>query len=119
MRTALKGRTHGCTGQALRREILLANPGPSTHGTKQTCERGEGYVGLLPASGPTSLAGASSRRMARSSIRCLHWTPVHRRAFRSFVPNLRHGGTRAGNAIALPTPLPLRQAFGNDFRGFG
>ena len=31
----LKGRTHGCTDQALRREILLANSEPSTRGTKR------------------------------------------------------------------------------------
>jgi hypothetical protein len=33
MRTALKGRTHGCTDQACDAKILLANPEPSTHGT--------------------------------------------------------------------------------------
>jgi hypothetical protein len=36
MRTALTGRTHGCTDQATRRDILLANPEPSTHGTTRT-----------------------------------------------------------------------------------
>src|SRR5262249_15394977 len=47
----LKGRTHGCTDQPLRREILLANPEPSTHGTKQTYDGRDGYVRLMPASG--------------------------------------------------------------------
>jgi hypothetical protein len=36
------GRTHGCTHTSLPREILLANPEPSTHGTKQK------YQGLSP-----------------------------------------------------------------------
>src|SRR5689334_9664903 len=30
----LKGRTHGCTDQVCYAKILLANPEPSTHGTK-------------------------------------------------------------------------------------
>jgi hypothetical protein len=29
------GRTHGCTDQACDVKILLANPEPSTHGTKR------------------------------------------------------------------------------------
>ena len=33
MWTAPKGRTHGCTDPSLLRQILLANPEPSTHGT--------------------------------------------------------------------------------------
>src|SRR5215470_5646103 len=32
----LKGRTHGCTDQVCYARILLANPEPSTHGTKRT-----------------------------------------------------------------------------------
>ena len=35
--TALKGRTHGSTDQACDVKISLANPEPSTHGTKRTC----------------------------------------------------------------------------------
>ena len=34
--TALKGRTHGSTDQACDVKISLANPEPSTHGTKRT-----------------------------------------------------------------------------------
>ena len=36
-RIRLTGRTHGCTDQACDVKISLANPEPSTHGTKQTC----------------------------------------------------------------------------------
>jgi hypothetical protein len=37
MRTALTGRTHGCTDQACEVRIPLANPEPSTHGTHGKC----------------------------------------------------------------------------------
>jgi hypothetical protein len=40
MRTALTGRTHGCTDQRRNVKIPLANSEPSTHGTKRTCRPG-------------------------------------------------------------------------------
>src|SRR5215472_9359048 len=36
MRTALTGRTHGCTDHTCDVKILLANSEPSTHGTKRS-----------------------------------------------------------------------------------
>ena len=40
MRTAQTGRTHGRTDQVCDVKKVLANPEPSTHGTKRTCGGG-------------------------------------------------------------------------------
>src|SRR6516225_5773545 len=72
----LKGRTHGCTDQVCYAKILLANPEPSTHGTKRTLPRAEPCLLLEEKQTLHSPDGASSSAPSAPAIGLLRRNDV-------------------------------------------